>query len=181
MSTVPSPILISSRLPAGLRLCFAGGALGLMVVMGKELLPGVWPPNLLTPFFGLIVAGGFAVLAALMSATLLGPDVTWRIEAGRIEIERTLFGRRDRVTLDAAHVEARLLRNEDTDGPATWHLVLEPQDSMAKSAFRALHQSLWLPVFLQRSPASAPIWSPAFANQSAAEEALSLLEGSPSA
>ena len=96
-----------------------------LIIAPHELLRGVWPLNLLSPFFGIIMLGGMSVGAAFVWAGLAAPAVTLLFRQGRLEVKRQyLYGTR-RSTIPASYIEAVVvLESQSSDGPNDWHAVI---------------------------------------------------------
>ena len=170
-------ITVSNHFPLVLRIIMGALASGMMVMLVRELGPGLWPFNIASLFFGVIVVGGLQVLLAFMLFVVTAPDMIWTFRPGRIEIEQRLFGKIDRFSLETEDMAIDLIRNEDNDGPDTWHLDLDanwPEPPGPQKWLRALFAFVpraALPkAFLQNR-----MRSPAFSTSSAAEAARSLV------
>lgn len=86
-------IEVSICFPTAIRglMATAGAAACVLVVM--ELGRALWPPTLLTLFFGIIVFGGLSVGCSFVAGGLFAPNVRWSFTPGQVRIEAELFGR----------------------------------------------------------------------------------------
>ena len=101
--------------------------LGLLVLAmpAYELLRGVWPPNLASPFFAIILLGGISIGAVFVWAGLAMPSVRLVFRHGCLEVERQyLYGTRSSI-IRAADIEAiEVLESHSFDGPNNWKAVI---------------------------------------------------------
>lgn len=118
-------IRVSSGIPMVLRVGLAGLAIVMMVLLLWELGPGLWPFNILSLFFGVIVVGGLHVLVALLLIMIAAPDVIWSFRPGFIDVEQRLFGKIDAFSLPTEDLHIEIICHSDTDGPPTWHIVVD--------------------------------------------------------
>lgn len=120
------PLLIARPLAIGARLVFiAIGAFVILVTLW-ELGAALWPPNLFTPFFGIIVGGAWFVGGGVLTAALKGEDQRWRFEPGRIVVERRVWSKltENMVTgEDIANIV--VIHDASNDGPDTWFVRLQ--------------------------------------------------------
>ncbi len=110
---------------AVMRVFLAGAGATILVLSGRELWRGVWPANLLSLPFLLILLGAIGVGGAMILAGLFGLSLTWTIGRGRVEIEATTpFGRR-RHSFSRADIAGFTLSEYEGDGgPSTWKVVM---------------------------------------------------------
>lgn len=123
--TSPDPIIVSNHTPAWLRwgLCLFG--LVFVVLAGKDLLRALWPINIFTPFFGLLMGTGVAAGAWLIHGSMFGPDCLWQIEDGRLTVVQTLREKRTVDTYAASDFDTIDVRLIEGDGsPDTWKLSI---------------------------------------------------------
>ena len=101
--------------------------LGLLVLAmpAYELLRGVWPLNLASPFFAVIMLGGTSIGAVFVWAGLALPSVKLVFQLGRLEVERRyLYGARSTIVM-ASDIEAiEVLESHSFDGPNGWRAVI---------------------------------------------------------
>lgn len=102
-------------------------ALGLCVIGLPvwELGRGVWPPNIFSPFFLLIILGACTFGIPAIRGGLIGWADTWTIEPGRIEIERrNPFTTRRLVFLPADISGIDVVEHEAMEGDNTFSAAL---------------------------------------------------------
>ena len=96
------------------------------IVPQHQLFPGIWPPNIATPFFALIIGGALCVGAALLNAGLFGRSALWTIRPGHIRIvTRQPFGPTEILSFDpsgGAWLEVE--KDSFSDGPDNWCVAL---------------------------------------------------------
>jgi hypothetical protein len=73
-------------MPLAIRVLFTIAGLFVIVVATWELWRGVWPLNITSPFFGLILAGAYSVGGPMTFAGIAAPATTWTVRPGRIDI-----------------------------------------------------------------------------------------------
>lgn len=79
---------IETATPHWMRVIVVAMGLGVISLSVWELGRGVWPPNITSPFFLLIILGACTFGIPAIRGGLIGWADTWTIEPGRIEIER---------------------------------------------------------------------------------------------
>jgi hypothetical protein len=102
-------------------------ALGLVAVglPAWELWRGVWPPNIFSPFFLLIILGACAVGVPAIVGGLTGWADRWTIEPGRIEIERRNPFTTRRLVFAPTDIGAiEVVEHEAMEGDNTFSVVL---------------------------------------------------------
>lgn len=128
MDTIGEDGLFRHRIPVplALRLFFVAAGLFVIAVATFELHRGVWPPNITSPFFLLLILGAWSVGGPVAWAGLTGAAVLWIVGPGRIVIERKrpflrhrhdVFSEGDGMRLDVVEMEAM-------EGDSTWSVVL---------------------------------------------------------
>jgi hypothetical protein len=108
-----------------MRVFLAAIGVFILVMSTRELFRGVWPPNLFSAPFLLILVGALAVGGGMIFVGLFGPSLQWTVGRGLIEIVSTNpFGvRRHRFT--AADIDRFVLSEYDGDGGySTWKVLL---------------------------------------------------------
>ncbi len=111
--------------PAVIRAILTLAGLFALVIAPYELLRGVWPLNLISPFIGLIMLGGMSIGAAFVWAGLAAPSVKLTFLECGLELERRylwhtrrkLIGRSEILSVDVAE-------SYSSDGPNDWHAVI---------------------------------------------------------
>ena len=90
-----------------------------------ELWRGVWPPNFLSLFLGIIMFGGMSVGAAFVWAGLATPSATLIFRQGFLQVERRyLYGMRKSVIRAADFEAVEVQESPSSDGPSCWHAVI---------------------------------------------------------
>lgn len=101
------------------------GALAL-VMAPYGLWRGVWPPNIFSPFFGLIMIGGMAVGAAFLYGGLIAPAVCLTFSPGVIEVSLIYLWGQSHKTIRADDIEEFLVELvEDSDSGDRWHATIK--------------------------------------------------------
>jgi hypothetical protein len=96
-----------------------------LVLAPYELLGGVWPLNVTSPFLGFIMLGGMSVGAVFVFAGLAAPSTKLIFCGGCVEVERHNLWGTSRIIIRAAEVAAvEVCESESTDGPNDWHAVI---------------------------------------------------------
>ncbi len=171
----PAEIVVSQSIPLALRLVFGGVASVLIGVAIVELLPGIWPISIVTPFFGLILAGALAVLGSLLVTAILGPSDLWRIRPGEVQIEQRLLFAHQVFILQPERSECRIVRQEMSDSAPSWHIVIEGLSPPYLFRGGFLDQMSGQCLAFMRSRRIAGLCSPGFGSEPAAEFALAAL------
>lgn len=116
---------IESAAPSWTRVIFIALGLGAIGLAVWELGRGVWPPNIFSPFFLLIILGACTVGIPVILGGLTGWADTWIIEPGRIEIERrNPFTTRRLFFLPADISGFEVVEHESTEGDNTYSVVM---------------------------------------------------------
>jgi len=104
-----------------------------------ELGRGLWPPNIATPVFAVIILGAAGLGIRLIAGGLSGWGDAWRYPPGAIVIRRSTWGRDATTRLSAAHVAAVEVRHlEDADHDARgWQVVVVPRPTCSELATAA--------------------------------------------
>lgn len=127
MDESENEILIFLPFPGLFRLFLGGFGVLTCVWPTWDLWRGVWPPNLFTPFFGILLGGAWSIGLAMIGAALFGPSRLWRATPGLLELEtRALFGPPRRRFLcpddDPRFLTERV--EDDEGGPPRWRLMV---------------------------------------------------------
>jgi hypothetical protein len=119
--------LLRHTVPTGMVMRVFLVAIGafILIVSARELLRGVWPPNVFSLPFLLILVGALAVGIPVLLVGLLGPSLYWTVGPSRIDIEsHNPFVRRHH-TFTPASVAGFALHEYDGDGgPSHWSVVM---------------------------------------------------------
>lgn len=184
--TQSDPIVVSHLFPTPMRLIFGGvGVIGTVILL-VELGPALWPPTVLTLFFGFILLGGLSVTLAFAASSALAPNQTWEIRRGHLTITYQLFSQTSVRTYGLEDLDgSEIVENEDSESSVkTYHLVcrLPPgetvQTGLESTPFlMALLEVLRDPLASLRGTAVVDnrLRSPSFSDRADAEQALTLL------
>ncbi len=125
MDDPTEPLRIEVPDHAVVRIVFvAMGALAIGVTV-HELGPGVWPPNIASPFFLFMILGACAVGGPVIMGGLFGWAATWEVAPGLITIALRNPFRRRVVLLDERTVLGiRTTEREAMEGENTWVVEL---------------------------------------------------------
>jgi hypothetical protein len=120
-----APMKIQTAAPPWTRVVVIVLGLGVISLPAWELWRGVWPPNLFSPFFLLIILGACTVGVPAILGGLTGWADTWTIASGRIEIERrNPFTTRRLVFLPADIGAIEVVEHQAMEGENTFGVVL---------------------------------------------------------
>lgn len=92
MRAASIPDVLEERLPAPLRVVFALGGLLALVAPTLELGRGLWPLNIATPFFLIIIVGAAQVGLPMLAAAAADVGTRWTIESHALRIEFLAIG-----------------------------------------------------------------------------------------
>lgn len=96
-----------------------------LIICPYELLRGVWPLNVLSPFFGFIMLGGMSVGATFVWAGLAAPSGRLVFQNGCLEVYQTYLHGTRRGLVQAADIEAvEVKESASSDGPNDWYAVI---------------------------------------------------------
>jgi hypothetical protein len=111
--------------PPSARVILTLAGLAALVIAPYELLRGVWPLNVTSPFFGFIMLGGMSVGAMFVWAGLAAPSGKLIFREGQMEVEKNFLHRIRRSLIRAADVSAVEVREVDSmEGPNHWYAVI---------------------------------------------------------
>lgn len=112
--------------------CVAAGAFAIGMTLW-ELGGGLWPLNIATPFFAIIIGGAGYVGVQFMRAGLSGWGDVWTYPAGHVLVQRRAWGRHTTTRLGIANVAAvEVRRSEDADhDDAPWQVVIVPKPTVS--------------------------------------------------
>jgi hypothetical protein len=171
----PAEIVVSQSIPLMLRIVFGGVASVLLVVAILELSPGIWPISIVTPFFGLILAGALSVLGSLLGTAIMGPSDIWRIRRGEVQIEQRLLFVHQVFILEPEPSACRIVRQEMSDSAPSWHIVINTPSPAYLSRGGFLDQVSGHCLAFMRSRRIPGLCSPGFGSEPAAQLALATL------
>lgn len=125
MDQDPDEIVHEVPFPLFARGMIFGMGVFALTVPGWELWRGVWPPNIGSPFFAMMILGIGGIGVAAVWAAVNGASVTLVFRAGELEVrEDFLLSSRARryPSSEIETVAPRVLR--DSEGPDTWDVVI---------------------------------------------------------
>lgn len=125
--------LVRREFPWPIRVgCVVAGAFAIGMT-GWELGGGVWPPNIATPVFAIIIGGAGYVGFQFMRAGLSGWGDVWTYPPGTVLVRRRAWGRHTTTRLSAANVaDVEVRRSEDADhDDAPWQVVIVPKPTVS--------------------------------------------------
>lgn len=111
--------------PAFKRVILTLAGLFALIIAPYELWRGVWPPSVLSLFFGFIMLGGMSVGSVFVYAGLAAPSGKLVFRDGFLEVHQVfLRGTRSRF-ISAADIEAvGIEESVSSDGPNDWYAVI---------------------------------------------------------
>lgn len=117
-------IVLSHVMPTPIRLMTGGVGLAGTILLFVELGPALWPPSVLTLFFGFILLGGLSVTVAFLAGSALGPDQTWEIQPGRLTITYRLLNRASVMTYRLADLDRVEVVSSSYDSDVETHALV---------------------------------------------------------
>lgn len=179
-------IEVSTYFPTAIRglMVMVGAAACVLVVV--ELGRVLWPPTLLTLFFGLIVFGTMSIGFSFVAGGLFAPNVRWSFSPGQVRIAAELFGRTEVHTFKKDSFESIAIRENTGDsGEATFQLACSLTELTKFGPLFARHRKPLSILTFVLSPARAvsdpgclltTLHSPEFHSRDSAESAIALLK-----
>lgn len=112
--------------------CVLAGAFAIVMPLW-ELGRGLWPLNVATPFFAVIVGGAGYVGLQFIRAGLSGWGDHWQYSPHTIVVQRRAWGRLTTTRLTTTNVAAvEVRRSEDADhDQAPWQVVIVPRPTFS--------------------------------------------------
>jgi hypothetical protein len=108
-----------------LRLVLMAVGLFVVAISMRELHRGVWPLNITSPLFVLIIVGAFAVGVPAFLAGLTGYAMAWRVAPGRIDIDRRNPFRARRDSFTPYEIAGFAVRERtSSEGDSTWVVAM---------------------------------------------------------
>lgn len=115
--------------PRFIRVLFVAIGAFIVVITPWELGRGVWPVNLTSPFFAVIILGAWAVGGPLALTGLLGRSVTWYIRPNHITVKaNNPFSKYTFHYTPAKIISLEVVEHEWMEGPNTWFVTLATTD-----------------------------------------------------
>lgn len=111
--------------PLGMRILLVAGGIFVVSLATWELVGGVWPLNITSPFFALLIAGAFSVGVPMAMAGLFAPSTDWVVSPGSIAITlRTPF-RTQQLRFEPDDVETfTITEHANDDGPNSYSVLM---------------------------------------------------------
>lgn len=131
--------LVRREFPWPIRVgCVLAGAFAIGMTLW-ELGRGLWPLNIASPFFAVIVGGACYVGVQFIRAGLSDWGDSWTYSAHTIVVQRRAWGRSTSTRLSATNVAAiEVRRSEDSDhDDAPWQVVIVPRSTFSGLAATA--------------------------------------------
>lgn len=111
--------------PLPKRVLLIGAGFFALSMPAIELHRGLVPLTYASPFFAIIILGAALVGAVFLAGGILADCIDWRVEAGRINLDRRNLLRRRYDSLTAADISAiEVLRHDWDARPETFGLVV---------------------------------------------------------
>ena len=127
--------LVRREFPLPLRMVVVAFGVVIVGLPMWELGPGLWPPNIATPVFGIIIVGATSIGIRMIGAGLSGWSDTWSYPPGAIVVKRRAWGRETTTRLthtNVAKVEVRQWEHADHD--EQWQVVVLPRPTFSGMA-----------------------------------------------
>ena len=111
--------------PAVTRVIMTLAGLFALIVAPYELLGAVWPPSVLTPFFGFIMLGAMTVGSVFVYAGVATPSGKLVFHDGSLEVHKNFLRSTRRYFIGASDIEAvEVQESASSDGPSDWYAVI---------------------------------------------------------
>lgn len=136
-TATPPHYQLGLSMPLPIRIVLGSAGTLCCILLVKEFSPALWPPSILTLFFGFIILGGLSVGLMFVLSAVFGPDEIWKIEPGRIAIRRELRGYAEVFTYSPADFSSITVEvDTGNDGPETYFLLGELKQGLNLPSFR---------------------------------------------
>lgn len=100
-----------------------------------ELGRGLWPPNIATPVFGIIIAGAAGIAWAMVGAAPSGKGHAWAYPEGTVLVRMRGWRVHSALRLTAGNVAAVEVRKRvDMDGDDCWRVAIVPKPTSSQLA-----------------------------------------------
>ena len=115
----------TTRFPSVLRAVLMALGLGACIWPAVSLWRGIYPFNVLSPFFLVIVVGAIGVGAAFVLGAIFSPETRWHLLDGKVRLDtQNLLSRRS-LEITAGDVEDLAVRTIEWDSRAdTWSVSM---------------------------------------------------------
>jgi hypothetical protein len=181
-----APIEVSTYLPGVLRIALAVIGAGVCILLVWELWRGLWPPNVFSLFFAVIVFGGVSVGLTFVAGAVLAPNVRWKFTRGAVTVEAELNGENETHTFTRrSFSEVKIVEVSNDSGPDTFRLDCTLMDPTQAGRLFGRHRSRLATLMFIVSPFRSARYrdlvlrslrSPEFKTREDAKAALALLE-----
>lgn len=117
--------------PMFARVIMTVGGLFALILPPWELGRALWPINLLSPFFAIIVFGGMSVGAGFLYAGVMAPSARLRFAPGMIELTRSFLWGASKTVVRATDITSfSVVERASSDGPNDWYAVITLRDGL---------------------------------------------------
>ena len=121
---------VNHALPTVLRVVLMVFGLAIVVWPAWDLRQALWPVNVLTPFFAVIVMGAMTVGLGFLAFGVYGESIRWTYAPRTLLVHRRAWGRETVVRVGARDVKAiEVRRIDNSEGADTWLVFVIPRDS----------------------------------------------------
>jgi hypothetical protein len=112
--------------PMALRVILGSIGAFFFCIAPYELWRGVWPLNVASPFFGMLMLAGMGGGVAALSAGLLTPQQRMVFSRGWFQVEQAFLWKTDVKCYDTERVDGIVvMRDENMEGPDSWFAVVQ--------------------------------------------------------
>ena len=127
--------LVRQLLPGWGRLLLIVAGACVVGLPAWELGRGLWPPNIATPVFGIIIAGAAGIAWAMVGAALSGKGHAWAYPEGTVLVRMRGWRVHSALRLTAGNVAAVEVRKRvDMDGDDCWRVAIVPKPTSSQLA-----------------------------------------------
>jgi hypothetical protein len=125
-------------MPLPIRIFLGSAGALCCILLVKEFSPALWPPSILTLFFGFIALGGLSVGLIFVLSAVFGPDEIWTIEPERIAIRRELRGHVELFNYSPSDFTSITIEADTgNDGPDTYFITGELKQGLNLPSFHS--------------------------------------------
>ena len=112
------------------RVIFTIAGLFVLIICPYELLGGVWPLNITSPFFGFIMLGGMSVGAGVFYAGTFTPSLDYTLSNGFLTVDWHYLWGDTRQTFRTVDIKSITVESRSQmEGPDDWYAVIKLIDS----------------------------------------------------
>jgi|CXWK01.1.fsa_nt_gi hypothetical protein len=125
MSESQQPVIIETGESLWLRALFVAIGFVIIALVIYELGPAVWPFNITSPFFLLLILGAGTVGGPMIMTPLFQESARWEVTPGQIVMHlQNPWGRRQLHLYPENVLGMRVVEFEDMEGDNTWFVEL---------------------------------------------------------